>query len=142
MSIMKKSIHKKSKITKPRGVVKSPKKSIQKKSNMNTNKSTAPGPIGKDITTLDQILDNKYGGRGTAPREKWEQNFETFRLGVILEEARKKLNMTQEELAAKCGTNKAYISRIENDGSDIRLSTLMKIIYTGLGGKLTLTLDK
>jgi transcriptional regulator with XRE-family HTH domain len=49
--------------------------------------------------------------------------------------------MTQEELAEKCGTNKSYISRIENNSSDIRLSTLMKIIQQGLGGHLKLTLE-
>jgi HTH-type transcriptional regulator / antitoxin HipB len=49
--------------------------------------------------------------------------------------------MTQEELAEKCGTNKSYISRIENNASDIRLSTLMKIIQTGLGGHLKLSLE-
>jgi HTH-type transcriptional regulator / antitoxin HipB len=49
--------------------------------------------------------------------------------------------MTQEELAEKCGTNKSYISRIENNASDIRLSTLMKIIQQGLGGHLKLTLQ-
>ena len=48
--------------------------------------------------------------------------------------------MTQEQLAEKCGTNKSYISRIENNASDIRLSTLMKIIQTGFGGHLKLTL--
>ncbi|MDD4193122.1 MAG: hypothetical protein PHI28_17435 [Mangrovibacterium sp.] len=53
----------------------------------------------KNITTLDEILDNKYGKRGVAKREKWEQEFEAFRLGVLLEEARIKLGMTQEELA-------------------------------------------
>lgn len=95
----------------------------------------------KNITTLDELLETKYGKRGTSKREKWEQEFEAFKLGVLLEEARKKLNMTQEELAAKCGTNKAYISRIENNASDIRLSTLMKIIQEGLGGKLKLTLE-
>ena len=94
-----------------------------------------------NITTLDEILDNKYGKRGAEEREKWEQEFETFQLGVLLEEARLKLGMTQEELAEKCGTNKSYISRIENNASDIRLSTLMKIIQTGLGGKLKLTLQ-
>jgi HTH-type transcriptional regulator/antitoxin HipB len=46
------------------------------------------------------------------------------------------MKMTQEQLAKKSGTNKAYISRIENDASDIRLSTLMRIINKGLGGKL------
>jgi HTH-type transcriptional regulator / antitoxin HipB len=95
----------------------------------------------KNITTLDELLDNKYGERGSIKREKWEQDFEAFKLGVLLEEARKKLNMTQEELAEKCGTNKAYISRIENNASDIRLSTLMRIIQEGLGGKLKLTLE-
>jgi HTH-type transcriptional regulator / antitoxin HipB len=95
----------------------------------------------KDITTLDEILDNKYGKKGNAEREKWEQEFEAFKLGVLLEEARIKLNMTQAELAEKCGTNKAYISRIENNASDIRLSTLMRIIQQGLGGHLKLTLQ-
>jgi HTH-type transcriptional regulator / antitoxin HipB len=95
----------------------------------------------KNITTFDELLDSKYGEKGTEPREQWEQEFEAFRLGVMIEEARKKLNMTQEELAAKCGTNKAYISRIENNASDIRLSTLMRIIQQGLGGHLKLSLE-
>lgn len=94
-----------------------------------------------NITSLDQLLDKKYGKKGQAKREQWEQEFEAFRLGVLIEEARTKLGMTQEELALKCGTNKSYISRIENNASDIRLSTLMKIIQKGLGGHLKLTLQ-
>lgn len=94
-----------------------------------------------NITTLDEILVKKYGEKGEPKREEWEQQFEAFRLGALLEEARTKLGMTQEELAEKCGTNKSYISRIENDASDIRLSTLMKIIQKGLGGHLKLTLQ-
>ena len=94
-----------------------------------------------NITTLDQILDKKYGKKGQPKREEWEQQFESFRLGVLLEEARIKLGMTQAELAEKCGTNKSYISRIENNASDIRLSTLMKIIQKGLGGQVKLTLQ-
>jgi HTH-type transcriptional regulator / antitoxin HipB len=95
----------------------------------------------KVITSLDEILDSKYGKRGSVKREKWEQEFEAFRLGVLLEEARHRLGMTQEELAEKCGTNKSYISRIENNASDIRLSTLMNIIQKGFGGHLKLTLQ-
>jgi transcriptional regulator with XRE-family HTH domain len=56
-------------------------------------------------------------------------------------EVRELRGLTQEELALKCGTNKSYISRIENNASDIRLSTLLKIIHTGLGGRLQLVLD-
>jgi HTH-type transcriptional regulator / antitoxin HipB len=95
----------------------------------------------KNVTDFEEILEKKYGKRGAKKREQWEQEFESFKLGVLLEEARLKLGMTQEELAGKCGTNKAYISRIENNASDIRLSTLMKIIQTGLGGRLKLTLQ-
>ena len=95
----------------------------------------------KNITTLDEILDKKYGPKGQPNREDWEQQFEAFKIGVLLEEARTKLGMTQEELAEKCGTNKSYISRIENNASDIRLSTLMKIIQQGLGGHLKLTIQ-
>ena len=97
--------------------------------------------IKKRTTSLDAMLDKKYGKRGSSARKKWEQEFETFRLGVLLEEARNKLGITQEELAERCGTNKAYISRIENDASDIRLSTLLRIIHQGFGGKLKLTLQ-
>jgi HTH-type transcriptional regulator/antitoxin HipB len=93
------------------------------------------------LTSLNEIIDKKYGKRGSKKREIWEQEFETFRLGVMLEEARLKLGLTQEELASRCGTNKSYISRIENNASDIRLSTLMKIIHEGLGGHLKLTLQ-
>ncbi|MGN6436560.1 MAG: helix-turn-helix domain-containing protein [Agriterribacter sp.] len=97
--------------------------------------------ISKDTTTLDEILGKKYGKRGIKKRERWEQEFEAFQLGVLLEEARLKLGMTQEEMAEKCGTNKSYISRIENNASDIRLSTLMRTIQIGFGGHLKLTLQ-
>lgn len=95
----------------------------------------------KQITTLDEILDNKYGPKGSKDRNKFEQEFEAFKIGVLIEQARKERKMTQSELAEKCGTNKSYISRIENNASDIRLSTLMKIIQDGLGGKLKLDLE-
>jgi len=90
----------------------------------------------KNITTLDELLDSKYGKRGAKKREKWEQEFEAFKLGVMLQELRKEHGMTQQELAEKCGTTKTYISRIENDASDIRLSTLMRIIREGFGARL------
>ena len=87
----------------------------------------------------DDHLDRKYGKCGTATREKYSEEFEAFKIGVLIQEARKRQNMTQEELASRIGTTKNYISRIENDASDIRLTTLMRIIREGLGGKLKLT---
>ena len=93
------------------------------------------------ITTFNDHLDRDYGKIGVPARGKYEQEFEAFKLGVMLQEIRKSQKMTQEQLAKKCGTTKTYISRIENDASDIRLSTLMRIIQEGLGGHPRLTVD-
>jgi DNA-binding XRE family transcriptional regulator len=93
------------------------------------------------IVSFEDHLDQEYGKKGLPTREKYEQEFEAFKLGVMLQELRKQRGMTQQELADKCGTTKNYISRIENDASDIRLSTLMRIIQEGLGAHLRLTVD-
>ncbi len=94
-----------------------------------------------NITSWENHLNNKYGKPGTPSRDKYEEEFESFKIGVLIQEARKKQNLTQEQLALKVGTTKNYISRIENNASDIRLSTLMRIIREGLGGHLTLKMD-
>lgn len=95
----------------------------------------------KNLISFEDHLDRQYGKRGSKKRETWELGFEAFKLGVVFEEARKKLGMTQAELAKKCGTNKSYISRIENDASDLRVSTLLKIVHEGFGGHLKLSLQ-
>ena len=95
-----------------------------------------------NLTSFADHLDKQYGKRGTKEREEFESGFESFKLGVMLQELRKEQGMTQEQLAEKCGTTKTYISRIENDASDIRLSTLTRIIREGLGGHLKLTVEK
>ena len=94
-----------------------------------------------NLTSFADHLDQQYGKRGTAEREKFEEGFEAFKLGVMIQELRKENGMTQEQLAKKCGTTKTYISRIENNASDIRLSTLMRIVREGFGGHLRLSVD-
>ena len=93
------------------------------------------------LVSWDSHLDKKYGKSGTATRNKYDEEFEAFKIGVIIQEARKNQHLTQEELALKVGTTKNYISRIENDASDIKLSTLIRIIREGLGGHLRLSFD-
>jgi len=69
----------------------------------------------KNITYWDDHLDKKYGKPSTSTREKYEQEFEAFKLGVLIQEARKRQNLTQQQLAEKVGTTKNYISRKENN---------------------------
>jgi HTH-type transcriptional regulator / antitoxin HipB len=93
------------------------------------------------LIDLEEFIDKQYGKRGVKRRDKFEQGYETFKLGVMLQEMRLQKNLTQEQLAEKCGTTKNYISRIENDASDIRLSTLMRIVREGFGGQLKLSVN-
>jgi DNA-binding XRE family transcriptional regulator len=79
-----------------------------------------------NLTSFSDHLNLQYGKKGTKNRDQYEEGFEAFKIGVMLQELRKESGMTQEQLARKCGTTKTYISRIENDASDIRLSTLMQ----------------
>jgi len=93
----------------------------------------------KNIKTLDQLIEEQFGKKGTRKRDNFDKGYETFKLGAMIHEARLEKGLTQEQLAVKCGTNKAYISKVENDIKDVRISTLQKIIEIGLGGRLNLS---
>lgn len=93
-----------------------------------------------NLKTLDQFVDEQYGKKGTTKRDKFEEGFESFKLGFLLQQARLEKGLTQEELAEKCGTNKGYISKIKNSIKEVRISTLQKIVEIGLGGHLELSI--
>jgi len=65
----------------------------------------------------------------------------TIKLGLMIKQARLNLGLTQEELAARSGTSKHYISKIENDKSGIELFSLQKIVEGGLGKRLNISFD-
>lgn len=94
----------------------------------------------KNITDFEDLLKEKYGEKGTPARDKYETGSLAFRLGVMLKEARKEVRITQEQLAEKTGTKKSYISRIERGKSDIQISTYYRIIETGLGKHLNISI--
>jgi HTH-type transcriptional regulator/antitoxin HipB len=94
----------------------------------------------KNITTFDQLLSKEHGAKGTEDRDKFESGSLAFRLGIMLKEARKEANLTQEELAERTGTKKSYISRIERGLSDIQISTYYKLIEIGLGKHLNISI--
>lgn len=93
-----------------------------------------------NLLTLDQFKDKHYGKRGTSKREKLESGYRSFKIGALLLGARLEKGLTQEELAEKAGTTKSYISKIENDVKEVRISTLQKIVELGLGGRIQLSI--
>jgi DNA-binding XRE family transcriptional regulator len=64
-----------------------------------------------------------------------------YRYGRLIRSARLKAGLTQEQLAMKSGTTRFYISRIENDKTDLEMSTFRKIVEAGLGKRLKLTIE-
>ena len=94
----------------------------------------------KNTKSWKEIKDNVYGKKGTEKRDKLEREFESFKIGLLLREARKKKKLTQEELAELVNKKRTYISRVENNGSNLTLKTLFEIVEKGLGGKVNISI--
>ena len=95
----------------------------------------------KDISTWPEIKDRVYGKEGTERRDNLDREVESFRIGLLLKKARESRNMTQEELGQLVDKKRTYISRVENNGSNITLSTLFDIVEKGLGGKVNISIE-
>jgi len=94
----------------------------------------------KNLKSLDQFVEEKIGEKGTEKREEFETEYDAFKLGVLIQQAREDKGFTQEQLAELAGTNKSYISKLERNLKDIRFSTLQRIINDGLGGHLDISI--
>jgi DNA-binding XRE family transcriptional regulator len=95
----------------------------------------------ENISTWTEIKDRVYGEKGTERRDNLERDAESFKIGLLLKKARESQHLTQEELGKRIDKKRTYISRVENDGSNITLSTLYDIVEKGLGGKVKISID-
>ncbi|MCD4679856.1 MAG: helix-turn-helix domain-containing protein [Bacteroidales bacterium] len=94
-----------------------------------------------NIKTWSQIKDKQFGTKGTARRDQLDREFESFKIGYLLRSAREHKKLTQEELGNIINKKRSYISRVENDGSNLTLRTLFEIVEKGLGGKINISID-
>jgi DNA-binding XRE family transcriptional regulator len=88
-----------------------------------------------------EIKNDVYGNKGTERRDELERDFESFKIGVLLRKAREDKHLTQSELAELVDRKREYISRIENNGSNLTLKTLFDIVEKGLGGKVNISIE-
>ena len=93
-----------------------------------------------NLTTLEEFKEKNYGKRGTKERDELEAGYENFKMGTLIHDTRIEMGITQEQLAKKVGTTKSYISKIENNVKEARISTLQKIVELGFGGHLKLSI--
>jgi len=94
-----------------------------------------------NTTSWKDIKDNVYGKKGTERRDELERDFESFKIGLLLRNAREKKNLTQSQLADLVDKKRTYISRVENNGSNLTLKTLFDIVEKGLGGKVNIQIE-
>lgn len=87
------------------------------------------------------IKNEVYGEKGNPRRDELDREFESFKIGLLLKKAREEKHLTQEQLAELVHKKRTYISRIENDGSNMTLKTLFEIVEKGLGGKVNITIQ-
>ena len=70
---------------------------------------------------------------------KWVDNTNSlaFRLGVMLKEARKEANLTQDELAQKTGTKKVIYLELKEDLATFRFLPTTSLLKLGLENSYT-----
>ncbi len=91
--------------------------------------------------TWAEIKNEVYGKTGTKRRDDLDREFRSFKVGLMLRDARQKKNLTQNQLGEIVAKKRSFISRIENDASNITLKTLYDIVEKGLGGKIKLQIE-
>lgn len=94
----------------------------------------------KNLISLEEFKEKNYGKHGTKERDELEAGYEAFKIGALIHGTRIEMGMTQEQLAKKVGTTKSYISKIENNIKEARISTLQKIVELDFGGRLELNI--
>ena len=93
------------------------------------------------IKSWKTIKDSVYGTKGSERRDRLDREAETFTIGLLLREAREQKQLTQEQLGQLVDKKRTYISRVENDGSNLTLKTLYDIVEKGLGGKVKISIE-
>jgi DNA-binding XRE family transcriptional regulator len=98
---------------------------------------------GKKMETKSwkEIKNEVYGIKGTERRDELDRDFESFKIGLLLKKAREDKHLTQSQLAELEDRKREYISRIENNGSNLTLKTLFYMVEKGLGGKVNISIE-
>ena len=90
--------------------------------------------------SLDEVQDELIGKVGTANRDKFEYELKMDLIGKAIKQTRQERHMTQEELGKLIGVQKAQISRLESNASNVTMDTLMKV-FTALKAKVKLQIE-
>ena len=90
--------------------------------------------------TLDQVQDKLIGKNGTPERDIFEYELQMDLIGKAIKQTRQERHLTQEELGKLVGVQKAQISLLENNASNVTMDTLLRV-FTALKAKVKLQIE-
>lgn len=90
--------------------------------------------------TIDQVQDELIGKAGTPEREIFEYELQLDLIGKVIKQTRQERNLTQEALGKLIGVQKAQISRLENNASNVTMDTLLRV-FAALKAKVKLQIE-
>ena len=90
--------------------------------------------------TLNEVQDKLIGEIGTNERNLFEYELQMDLIGKAIKQTRQERNLTQEELGKLIGVQKAQISRLENNASNVTMDTLLRV-FTALKAKVKLHVE-
>ena len=85
--------------------------------------------------SLDSMIDKHVGKTGSTKRDAFEHELKLDLLGSAIKEARLHHNLTQEQLGQLVGVQKAQISKLENNFTNARFDTVLKV-FNALDAKV------
>lgn len=80
-----------------------------------------------EVFTFDQIKDEFIGEIGTERRTQYEQELQLEIMGEMIRKVRLERNLTQEELGKLIGVQRAQISKLENNTTNVTMETILKV---------------
>ncbi len=92
------------------------------------------------VYTLDQIKDEMIGRQGAPKREKYEVELRVDLLGKLIQSTRLSQNLTQAQLGALIGVQKAQISKLEKTAGNMTVETILKV-FDALKAKVTFQIE-
>ena len=93
----------------------------------------------KGLSSVDDLLDERYGVEGSASRLEFEAKAKAWYYAELLKDERKRQKITQQELADMIGKKREYISSLEKGKTDMQLSTFLQLSHA-LGLRFSLVL--
>lgn len=80
-----------------------------------------------EIFSFDQIKNEFIGEIGTEKRTQYEQELQLELMGEMIKKVRLERNLTQEELGKLVGVQRAQISKLENNTTNVTIETILKV---------------